>query len=258
MKRWSRLALGLAVVGCWPLVWRLSGPRLLRFPYAVGGPSSDLASLKGFAPWSVEVEPGLTLRGIRRAPVAPDAEWILFFHGNDPAQLASGAALLSRLAGDADVGLATVAYRGFDGSPGQPSPAALRADAVATFTALGVDPKRVRLYAFSFGAPLAIHLAAELSRRGSPPSSLTLLAGSSELAMLPPVPWAVLLRGDLYEAGAELEDVRCPVRLFHGLADTTLPVAQAHAMATRLGSRARLTELPGITHETVLTTALPE
>jgi hypothetical protein len=258
VKRWSKVALGLAVVGCWPLAWRLTGPRVPRFPYAAAGRPTETASLKGFAPWNVEVEPGLSLRGIRREPTSADAGWILFFHGNDSAQLASGASVLSRLAGGADVGLAMVAYRGFDGSPGKPSPAALRADALAIFGALGVDPGRVRLYAFSLGGPLAVHVAAELSRRGTPPSSLTLLAGSSELAMLPQVPWAPLLRGDLYEAGPELAEVRCPVRLFHGLADTTLPVTQAHAMAARLGARGRLTELPGVTHETILTTALPE
>ena len=260
MSRWAKVGLGVGLVafGLWPLVWRLTGPRVPRFPYALDAPPTDVTTLKGFSAWNVEVAPGLTLRGLRREPRSNDAAWILFFHGNDASQLKGGAALLSHVGGDADVGLATVAYRGFDGSPGTPSPDALRADALVIFRALGVDPGRVRIYAYSLGAPLAIHVAAELSRRGTPPRSVTLLAGAAELAMLPAVPWAPLLRGDVYTVGTELEDVACPVRLFHGLDDSTLPIAQAHAMASRLGARARLTELPGITHESILTTALPE
>ncbi len=240
------------VLGATALTWRFSGPGL-RFPYATAVTPTDVSTLRGFSAWNVEVEPGVTLRGIKRVPGAADARWILFFHGNDAAQLASGGAFLRRLSSTNDLGLATVACRGFDGSGGEPSPGALRADALKVFDALSVPAAQVELMAFSFGAPQAVHLAAALSRRGTPPRALTLLAGAEALVMLPAVPWARLLRGDVYEVGDELEDVRCPVRIFHGLDDTTLPISQARSMARRLGARATLSELPGVTHATILT-----
>lgn len=246
------LAVVVAVLS--PVLWRITGPRGLRFVYAVGGPPTDISKLPNVAPWNVDVAPGVTLRGIRRAPAQPDGEWILFFHGNDPELLKSGATLLNRMVEKMPdhPGFGTVAYRGFDGSPGTPSPEVLRDDAKVIFRSLGIPPGRVRILAFSFGAPLAIEVAAELSRQGTPPQSVTLLAGAAELVMIPPVAWNKLLRGDRYEIGPELDDVRCPVRLFHGLADSTLPITQSQSLATRLGSRATLVELPAIDHVSIL------
>ncbi len=256
MKKRLRVAVGLVVAVAMGLAWRLTAPQVSRFIYATGTAQTDVATLSGFTPWNVEVAPGVTLRGVRRVPSKPDAEWVLFFHGNDPAQLATGAALLQRAVANTEIGLATVAYRGFDGSSGEPSPQALREDALQIFRALAVPAQRVRLVAFSFGAPVAIFLAAELSKQGTPPASLTLLAGAAELAMLPKVPWSKLLRGDLYRVGAELDEVKCPVRLLHGLDDTTLPIQHSQSLATRLGSRATLVELRGINHVTILTEPL--
>lgn len=245
----------VAVLLVVPMGWRLSGPKAPRFPYGVGPARSVVPA--GFTEWSVEVEPGVKLRAVRRAPNGPDASWMLLIHGNDAAQLETGAALLSRLEADPAVGLATYAFRGFDGSPGTPSRDALYADAAAVVKALGVAPQRLHLVAYSLGGPLALRVAADLSRAGTPPASLTLLAGASEIAMVHPVPWAKLTRGDVFIVGDELDAVKCPVRLFHGTADEALPVEQARAMAARLGARGTLVELPGVTHAEILTATLP-
>jgi len=246
----------LALLLLTPLVWRLTGPKLLRFVYALGPAKSVIPP--GFTEWNVEVEPGLTLRGLKRAPVGGDGQWILFLHGNDATQLETGASVLTRLGADPAVGLATFAYRGFDGSPGSPSHDALYADATAAVKALGVAPAKLRLVAYSMGAPLAIAVAADLSRAGTPPASLTLLAGASELAMLHDVPWVKLTRGDIFTVGPELDDVKCPVTLFHGLDDSTLPIEQGRSLAQRLGARGKLVELPGVTHAGILTVQLPQ
>jgi hypothetical protein len=124
----------VAVLLVVPMGWRLSGPKAPRFPYGLGPARSVVPA--GFTEWSVEVEPGVKLRAVRRTPSAADASWMLLIHGNDAAQLETGAALLTRLEADPAVGLATYAFRGFDGSPGTPSRDALYADAAAVVKAL--------------------------------------------------------------------------------------------------------------------------
>ena len=250
-----RVAIGVVVAALIPVAWRMTAPKMPRFPYSLGPAVSVKPA--GFAEWNVTVEPGITLRGLRREPTTPGGSWLVFLHGNERALLESGASVLDRLGADAGVGLATWAHRGFDGSPGTPSPEVLAADAVKVIDALGVPPARLRLLGFSMGGPLALHVAAELSRRGTPPESVTLLAAGAEFAMLHDVPWVRLSRGDVYRVGADADDVKCPVHLYVGTDDTALPVAQSRAIAARLGPRATVTELPGVTHASILTVALP-
>jgi len=231
------------VVGGALVLWRLTGPKLLRFPYLVGPARSSV--LPGFEVSTVEVEPGVRLRVAKRAPQSADAKWLVFFPGNDEAQLEQGMKLLARVAGESDVGLATFAYRGFDGSGGVMSPQTAERDAKRVLESLQVEPARMVFVAFSLGAPLATHLAAK-----SPPSKLVLLAGASALAMLPKVPWASALRGDVYEVGDALRDVRCPVEVFYGHADTTLPRSMAEELAR--AAKTKGVVVPGATHASIL------
>jgi pimeloyl-ACP methyl ester carboxylesterase len=231
------------VVGGALVLWRLTGPKLLRFPYLTGPARSSV--LPGFEVSTVEVEPGVQLRVVKRAPKTADAKWLVFFPGNDEAQLEQGMKLLTRLAGDADVGLATFAYRGFDGSGGMMSPATADVDAKRVVEASQVEPSRMVFVAFSLGAPVATHLAAK-----SRPSKLVLLAGASALAMLPQVPWARAMRGDVYEVGQALRDVRCPVEVFHGETDSTLPQSMAEELAQ--AARTKAVFVPGATHVSIL------
>jgi uncharacterized protein len=242
--------LAVGVLGA--MAFRLSGPSL-RFPYATHAKATDLSTLKGFEGMAVVVAPGVTVRGIRRAPNDAGAPWVVFFHGNDPAQLASGAALLEGLAASRDVGVAMMAYRGFDGSQGTPSPEVLFGDALTFVRALGVEPGRVELLGFSLGAPVVTHLAAALHRLGTPPASVTLLAPAQALAMLHAGPWARLSRGEVYAIGDEWEALRCPLHVIHGTADSTLPIEGSRALVKRAGTMATLTELPGVDHASILT-----
>jgi hypothetical protein len=137
------------VVGGALVLWRMTGPKLLRFPYLTGPARSTV--LPGFEVSAVAVEPGVQLRVAKRAPKSADAKWLVFFPGNDEAQLEQGMKLLTRLAGDADVGLATFAYRGFDGSGGMMRPATADVDAKRVVEALQVEPSRMVFVAFSLG-----------------------------------------------------------------------------------------------------------
>lgn len=246
------LALSVVV----PMAWRLGGRKLLRFTYATAGAgpvsSVDALAVDGWERWQVPVGGGVVLTGLRRAPQAKDAPWVLFFHGNDGKLLTTGKAFLERLRAGRDWGVALLAYRGFDGSGGAPGLETIFSDGQATLDALvrdaGVPAGRVHLAAFSMGGPVAVAVAAR-----APVPSLSLFAGASELAMLPDVPWQKLLRGDELEMGAALARVQAPrVLVAHGTADATLPVSQAQDIAARLGAKAKLLEVPGVGHEPLL------
>jgi len=244
MRRAAAVVAALVlVVGGALMLWRMTGPKLLRFPYLTGPARSTV--LPGFEVSAVEVEPGVQLRVAKRAPKSADAKWLVFFPGNDEAQLEQGMKLLTRVAGEADVGLVTFAYRGFDGSGGLMRPATADDDAMRVLEALQVEPSRRVFIAFSLGAPVATHVAAK-----SAPSKLVLLAGASALAMLPQVPWARAMRGDVYEVGEALREVRCPVEVFHAEADTTLPQSMAEELAQQAKTKAVV--VPGATHATML------
>lgn len=230
------------------MLWRLTGPKLLRFPYLTGAARSEVTP--GFELSTVQVEPGVALRVAKRAPKSADAKWLVFFPGNDEAQLAQGMRFLARVAGEADVGLATFAYRGFDGSTGALTPTNAVADAQRVLDALKVTPSRTVLVAFSLGAPLAAQCAAAWSRGGRAPAKLVLVAGASELAMVPASPWAAAMRGDVYEVGDALSAVTCEVVVMHGDADTTLPLSMAERLATR--AKTKVVVVSGATHATIL------
>ncbi|MBL8913678.1 MAG: hypothetical protein JNM17_23455 [Archangium sp.] len=239
--RWGLVAFTLLVVG--GAMFRLSSPAH-RFPYVTGAPAS--ATPAGFTEWKLDGR----LRAIKRPPVESQTRWLVFFNGNDEHQVQSGAAFLERVGNGR--GLATFAYRGYDGSDGVPSPDALRADAVRFVEALGVAPAELELVGFSLGAPLAVHVAAELSRRGTPPRKLTILAAALELSMLMPSRLAPLLRGDVYAITADDADaLQCPVALIHGTDDVALPPSRA--LADRL--KTTLTLLNGVDHGSILRVA---
>lgn len=199
-------------------MFRFSSPAA-RFAYATGAPASPTP--EGFTESRLD-----GLRVIKRAPLDGETRWLVFFNGNDEHQITNGAAFLSRVGGSR--GLATLAYRGFDGSEGTPSPDVIERDALKFIDSLGVAPAQLELSGFSFGAPIAVHVAAELSRRGTPPKKLTILAGALELSMLHASRLAPLMRGDVYVIGVDdAKAVRCPVEVIHGANDTALRPSQA-------------------------------
>ncbi|MFT3707505.1 MAG: hypothetical protein QM817_07530 [Archangium sp.] len=225
------------------LMFRLNSPSA-RFPYATGAAPSPTPS--GFTEWKLDGN----LRAIKRAPTEGETRWLVFFNGNDEHQLKTSSEFLTRVGGQR--GLATFAFRGFDGSEGTPSPEVVQRDALKFIDSLGVAPAQLELAGFSFGAPIAVHVAAELSRRGTPPKKLTILAGALELSMLHASRLAPLLRGDVYVIGVDdAKAVRCPVEVIHGANDTALPPSQA--LGDLFGVKLKL--LNGVDHGSILKVA---
>lgn len=216
------------------------------------GEYQAVATAEGFRAEEVEVAPGVRLRGLVRPPRDAEAPWLLFLPGNGSDVLSGARALLRRVAGEVDLGLAAWAYRGFDGSTGTPDARALFADSDRLVAHLqnahGVAPSRLHVMSFSLGTALALRLAAELEARGWPPASLVLLSPYDRLHVTQDAWWAPWSFADEYDALLHAGASRVPALLVHGTADDAVPVTAGRALARAMGSRAELVELPGRGH----------
>ena len=132
--------------------------------------------------------------------------------------------------------------------------AARRPDAVAGLVLTGV-PRLVASDGPKTKPALSYRAARWLHRRGILPDSkmeeLRRKSGSADYRNAPSVTMRnvlVTVTNEIYEE--QLRQVRCPVELVWGEADTAAPVADARRAAALLGDRATLTEIPGVDHFT--------
>jgi pimeloyl-ACP methyl ester carboxylesterase len=221
-----------------------------RFVYMVR-PLSDadyaaLAAKPGWREQRLTVATGVELRGLRREPARPGGPWILYFSGNSPRMLSESQQILDGLCAEQGWGGVIWAYRGYDSSAGAPDPAALTADGFTAYLQLlseeKIQPSAVNVVGFSLGTSIAAAVAAQAHQQ--PPATLTLLAPMTVLYM----GQRTQLRLDHYETSKWLERIASPTLVVHGAHDTTLKVEYARAVATALGSRARLLEMPDLGH----------
>ena len=82
----------------------------MRFEFYVAPlPEAGFAALGARPGWqarTLEVEPGVKLRGLVHAPQNEAAPWVLFFAGNSPTLLAEAQTFLDTLRGTRDFGVA--------------------------------------------------------------------------------------------------------------------------------------------------------
>lgn len=250
---------------CATLTWALLRKRNpLRFVYATGAVSPEryaaLAAAPGWRRWNVRLSDGVVLHGLIRRPARPEAPWILFYPGNDAAQLATGQAAVAAVIGADDWGGAVIAYRGFDGSGGTPHIARLRTDGLEIYDALRaaeqLSAAQVHLSAFSIGGNIATYVAGQLAKRDAPAASLSLMASVYDIVMVRPSILSRLDPGDALQTLPFLAAVPAPVLVLTGSADDALNgTTQARAIATALDTRARYVELAGVKHAELLSTA---
>jgi acetyl esterase/lipase len=257
---WSTIAVLVAVGGVAALL--LLRPRNpLRFTYATGLlPDANYAALAakpGWQKWSLRLSDGVVLNGLVRRPTQPDAPWVLFYPGNDPAQLTTGQQAVETIIAGETWGGAVISYRGFDGSGGIPHIDELRRDGLEIFdglrTAEHLQPAQVHLAAFSIGGNIASHVTSQLAARNTPAASLSLMASVYDIAMIRPSWYARLDAGDDLKTGPDLAGVPAPVLVLQGSADEALVGnVQGKAIAAALGAKAEYIELPGVGHVALL------
>ena len=123
-----------------------------------------------------------------------------------------------------------VAYRGYGASEGEPSEAALKADALALYDAISSEHESVDVLARSVGTGVALHLAARraLGRLALITPYDSLVAVASRHYPLFPVDW--LLR-ERFEAVADAARVDRPTLLLIARQDEIIPPAHAEKLA---------------------------
>lgn len=263
LPRWGYLAIvGSLVVA---VVGRAALQRMARpkpwFTYSMSPLSpakyEALAARPGWAKSSLRMTDGVSLAGLVSPPTQTGAPWVLFFPGNDAAQLEHGQQLLERIRAANPWGLALYASRGYDSSGGAPGAAAFASDAIAVFEAVvreqRVEPSQLHLVAFSLGGFAAAHAASHAAKSGKKPGSLSLLASVARVAMVQKRWLANFTTGDVYDLLPLLPDVPGPVLVVQGTADEAFgDVRQAHLLVDGLGERARYLELSGVGHNALL------
>jgi abhydrolase domain-containing protein 17 len=150
---------------------------------------------------------------------------ILYSHGNAE-DLGVARPMLNRLQ---NWGFSVFAYdyRGYGTSDGNPSEANAYQDAEAAYTyltqQLKIPPQRILLYGRSIGSGAAVELATR-----HPVGGLILeSAFTSVFRVVVPFP---LLPFDKFSNLDKLPNVRCPVLVLHGKADTVIPIDHGYTL----------------------------
>jgi pimeloyl-ACP methyl ester carboxylesterase len=191
--------------------------------------------------------PDATLRGWVVNPDKPDP--ILYFGGNAERVEANREAF-ARLFPERSVYL--LAYRGYGASDGEPSEAALVADAAALYDHVRARHPEQRIAAIgrSLGSGVAAQLAARrpLERLAliTPFDSMTATAQSHY--PLFPVDW--LLR-ERYESAQALRGFAQPLLILHGGRDEVVPEARTRALIAALPARPQVLRFSGADHNDI-------
>ncbi|MFM9025361.1 MAG: alpha/beta hydrolase [Planctomycetaceae bacterium] len=171
--------------------------------------------------------PGATVRVSTRPH---DGQKALLFFGGNAEDVAYTAPELADMFPDRAV--YAMHYRGYSGSSGRPSEAALRSDARALFTLVHARHPDVIVVGRSLGSSLAIQLAAE-----EPVSRLVLITPFESILSIatraaPFLPMSLLLH-DRYESWRYAPQVTCPTLLIAASHDELVPLADAQRLIAK-------------------------
>jgi uncharacterized protein len=142
-------------------------------------------------------------------------------------------------------------YRGYGGSTGKPSEAALFADGLALFDRVHLDHPHVTVIGRSLGSGVAVHIASERPVERlvlvTPYDSLVTVAASQFPYF--PLTWLML---DKFESWRYAPKVTAPTQLIAAQNDEVIPVSSTEALFRHLPpSLATLTIIPGVGHNTI-------
>lgn len=186
-----------------------------------------------------------------RAMAAPGQPTLLYFHGN-AGGLIERADRIKRFQREG-LGVMLLAYRGYSGSTGTPSEAALIADAQLAHDNLiaeGVKADQIVVYGESLGTGVAVQLAAT-----RPVGAVILDAPYTGLAAIGerlypwmPVRWFLK---DKFASSEHIGAVRAPLLILHGSRDRTIPVSLGQALFEVAPSPKQMRVLEGAGHSDI-------
>jgi fermentation-respiration switch protein FrsA (DUF1100 family) len=247
VKSWWLFALvGLAVVTAPIAVLALNQSSLIYHPdrEEVAPNFPDTEAVR------IETEDGEHIVAWYHAPQA-DQPIFLFFDGNGGRPQIWGGRW--RRIADTGAGFLAVYYRGYSGSTGARSERGLHLDAGAGYDWLithGYRPNDIVIHGFSLGSGPAVKLASE-----HPARALILEApftGVDDVAAGLVTPVGASFVRDSYRTRDWIGDVRMPVLVVHGDADTVIPFAQGRRLYALANEPKTFIRMPGSDHATLV------
>jgi uncharacterized protein len=185
------------------------------------------------------------------AAAKPGKPTLLYFHGN-AGSLSDRADRIQRFAG-AGYGVFMPSYRGYSGSTGSPSEAALNADARLAYDhlrGLGLAERAIVLYGESLGSGVAVQLASE-----RPVAALILDAPYTSLPdvgklFYPALPVQTLMV-DRFDSKHRIGEVRAPILILHGTNDTVVPLTLGQELFEAAPEPKEIAVLKGAGHSNI-------
>lgn len=174
---------------------------------------------------------------------------ILFFHGNG-GNVAYREGKFRQLMAEG-YGVYMLGYRGFGGSGGSPSEAALLRDARLAYDSLkqeyDISADEIVIYGESIGTSIAVQLAADVPAAAvvleAPMFSVTSIAQER----YPFVPVRPFLR-DRFETNRFIRDIDSPLLVVHGDDDGVIPIASGRALFEAANEPKRFEVIKGGQH----------
>lgn len=250
---WS---LGVVVAIAWSMAAGYMYLNQRGFVFVPTGTLADPAD-KGLAGVDVEIvamADGTRVTVWRAAPAQPEMPTVVYFHGNSGN--VSGRSNRFRQIIDSGFGLYAPSYRGYAGSEGSPSEAALISDALEHFDRAAAGPSPIILHGESLGTGVATAVAASRPRTGllvleAPYTALVDIAA----AQYPWLPVSLLMK-DPMPTRERIGAVEAPVLIVHGADDTLISVAHGKDLFERAGSPKRNVIIEGAGHSDLWTKGL--
>ncbi len=224
--------------------------RQLTFQIAPNPVTPEASGLEGVRAGTLRTADGETLVTWRAPPKAGQPT-ILYFHGNGDTLAYRARRVAAYQA--AGYGVFMMAYRGYSGSTGAPSEAAIVTDALLAYDTLrreGVTPENIVLYGESLGSNVATQVA--VSR---PAAGLVLEAPFTSMVdawrqFVPFLPVGMLLE-DRFDTMRIIADLRMPLLVIHGVRDRMVGIALGRRVFAAAPEPKRLVAYPESGHTTL-------
>lgn len=179
------------------------------------------------------------------AEASPSRPTILYFHGN--AGNISGRAKRFKQILDSGFGLLAVSYRGYPGSGGSPSEAALFSDGLEIFDWLAARTTNIVIHGESLGTSVATYVAEERPARALVLEAPFAAALDIAAQTYPWVPVGLLMR-DPFLTREMIVKIDEPLLIVQGTNDDVVPVEQGKQLFALAHEPKKLAIIDGGTH----------